>query len=61
MTSQMIRDTLVVGIRNAPLSERLQLDPKLTLETAKKMVHQREAVEEQQHLLKRFESEMELA
>ena len=46
MTSEMIRD---------------RLDLKLNLETAKKMVHQRETVEEQQHLLKRFETEMELA
>ena len=58
MTSEMIRDRLVVGIRNAPLSEHLQLDPKLTLETVKKMVRQREAVEEQQHILKRVESKM---
>ena len=36
MTSEMIRDRLGVGIRNAPLSERIQLDPKLTLKTAKK-------------------------
>ena len=61
MTSEIIRDRLVVGVRNASLSERLQLDLKLNLETAKKMVHQRETVEEQQHLLKRFETEMELA
>lgn len=35
------------------MSQRLQLDPNLTLETAKKMVRQREAVGEQQNLLKR--------
>lgn len=32
----MIRDRLVVGIRDTGLSERLQLDCKLTLEKAKK-------------------------
>lgn len=48
MRSEMIRDRLVVGIRDTNLSERLQLDPQLTLETAKKAVRQREAVKEQQ-------------
>jgi pyruvate-formate lyase len=38
MKSKMIRDRLVVGIRDLSLSERLQLDPKLTLEAAKKAV-----------------------
>ena len=31
---QMIRDRLVVGIRDTSLSERLQMDPDLTLENA---------------------------
>ena len=48
MKSELIRDRLVVGIRDTNLSERLQLDPKLTLESAKKAVRQREAVKEQQ-------------
>ena len=34
------------------LSERLQFDPELTLEKAKKIVRQREAVQEQQQILK---------
>ena len=38
MRSEMIRDRLVVGIKDTNLSERLQLDPQLTLETAKKAV-----------------------
>lgn len=54
--SQMMRDRLVVGIRNAQLSERLQLDADLTLEKAKNMVRQKEAVQEQQHILKGDES-----
>ena len=52
MTAEIIRDKLVVGIRDGPLSERLQLDPDLTLEKAKKMIRQREPVQEQQKVLK---------
>ena len=48
----MIRDRIVVGIRDETLSERLQLDSELTLEKAKILVRQREAVHEQQILLK---------
>ena len=51
LQSEMIRDRLVVGITDGTLSERLQLDPELTLEKAKKMVRQREAVHEQQKTL----------
>ena len=50
--SEMIRDRLVVGILDKTLSERLQLDPALTLEKAKQMISQREAVQEQQQVLK---------
>ena len=35
-TSEMIRDHLVIGIRDKTLSEKLQLDPGLKLEQAKK-------------------------
>ena len=52
MRDEMIRDRLVVGIRDCSLSEKLQLDPSLTLETAKKSIRQREAVHEQQKVLK---------
>ena len=45
---EMIRDRLVVGIRDSSPSERLQLDPKLTLESAKKAVRERKAVKKQQ-------------
>ena len=37
MKDEMIRDRLVVGIRDSSLSEKLQLDPALTLEKAKKL------------------------
>jgi len=52
LTSEMIRNRLVVGICDHHLSERLQLDSKLTLEKAKKAIHQHEAVQGQQNVLK---------
>lgn len=52
MTEEMIRDRLVVGIRDTTLSEKLQLDAALTLESAKKAIRQREAVHQQQLSLK---------
>ena len=48
---EMIRDRLVVGIRDASLSERMQMESDLTLDRAKKLVRQREAVHEQQEIL----------
>ena len=49
---EMICDCIIVGIHNYTLSERLQLDPDLTLEKVNKLVHQREAVHEHQQFLK---------
>ena len=46
LRDKMLRDCLVVGIRDAALSDKLQLEAKLTLEMAKKMVRQKEAVKE---------------
>ena len=51
LKNEMIRDCLVVGVRDTFLSERLQMDPDLTLEKAKKTIRQTEAVHEQQTLL----------
>ena len=48
---EMIRDRLVVGIRDESLSERLQMEVNLNLDTAKKLIRQREAVQQQQELL----------
>ena len=48
----MIRDRLVVGIRDIALSERLQTEPDLNLDKAKRMIRQWEAVQEQQMILK---------
>ena len=47
MKDEMIRDRIIIGIRDRPLSEQLQLDAELTLEKAKKRVRQREAIQEQ--------------
>jgi len=51
LTSQMIRDHLVVGIQDVSLSECMQMDADLTLEKAKKFVQQYEAVQEHNELL----------
>ena len=48
LRDEMIRDRIVVGIRDEAMSQKLQLDADLTLEAAKKMVRQREAVRAQQ-------------
>ena len=51
MRDELLRDRLVVGIRDAALSERLQLDAELTLEKTEKQVRQKEAVKEQRKQL----------
>ncbi|UYV71909.1 K02A2.6-like [Cordylochernes scorpioides] len=50
---QLIRDRIVVVVRDKALSERMQLDSELTLEKAVKMVRQQEAVRQQQVDLQR--------
>ena len=52
LTSELLRDRLVVGIQDSLLSECLELDPSLTLEKAKKVEYQTEAVQEHQIVLK---------
>ena len=52
LRDEMIRDRIVVGIRDEAMSQKLQLDTELTLEAAKKTVRQREAVREHQVQLK---------
>ena len=49
---EMIRDRLVVGLRDAKLSEKLQLDATLTLDKAVTQVRQAEAVKKQQTVLR---------
>jgi hypothetical protein len=46
LKEEMLRDRIVVGIRDHKLSERLQMDTNLTLEKAKQAVRQKEAVVE---------------
>lgn len=48
---EMIRNRIVVGLRDARLSEKLQLDPDLTLEKAIMQVQQAEAIKQQQALV----------
>ena len=50
--NEMIRDRVVVGIRDVRLSERLQLDAKLTLETAVQQARQAEVIKSQQPALR---------
>ena len=52
LMAEMIRDRLVVEILDKGLSEKLQLYPELTLEQAKTMVRQKEAVHEHQQVFK---------
>ena len=49
---EMIRDRIVVGIRNVALSEKLQLKADLTLEEAIRQVGQSEAIKSQQPFLR---------
>ena len=48
LTDKMIRDRIVVGLLDAKLSEKLQLDPELMLPKAVNQARQSEAVKKQQ-------------
>ncbi|KAK0135441.1 hypothetical protein N1851_028708 [Merluccius polli] len=52
LREQLIRDRIVVGLRDAKLSENLQLDADLTLENAIRRVKQSAAVKRQQPVLR---------
>ena len=52
LREELIRDRLVVSIRDARLSERLQLDSDLTLEKAVTSIRQSEMIHQQQSLLR---------
>ena len=56
---ELIRDRIVIGIRDAKLSERLQLDENLTLETAITKAKQAEMVHNQQDVVRNATSNME--
>ena len=47
LKDEMIREKIVVGILNKPLSERMQGEADLTLDKAKRMARQKEAIAEQ--------------
>ena len=56
LTEDLIRDRLVVGIRDTKLSSQLQMDPNLKLETAMTKVRQNEAAKEQRQQLQAGDS-----
>ena len=51
LKEELIRDRIVVGIRDKRLSERLQMNPDLTLAKAIQKVRQSETVKKQQTIL----------
>ena len=53
----MLRDCIVVGIRDCSLSEHLQMDANLTLDKVKRSVRQKEAIHEQTISLQGDEAE----
>ena len=56
LKDDLIQDCIIVRIRNKTLSEHVQLDLELTLEKANKVIRQREAVQEQQQIVKNITS-----
>jgi len=52
LKDEMLRDRIVVGIQDSAMSERLQMDGELTLEKAKKLARQKEAVKDQHKQLR---------
>ena len=53
LKDEMVRDRIVVGIRDEQLSERMQLDAHLTLKTAVDQTRQRETVRKQQSVVRK--------
>ena len=51
LKDQLIRDRIVVGLRNKKLSEKLQLDPDLTLAKAMAQARQNEEIKKQQNII----------
>ena len=48
LQDKMVRYRIVVGIQDAKLSQKLQMDPDLILEKATKLVRESEAIKQQQ-------------
>ena len=49
---EMLRDRIVVGLRDVNLSEKLQMNPELTLKQAQDIVRESEAIKKQQNELR---------
>ena len=56
LREELIRDRLLEDIHDSRLSERLQVDPELTLGKAVTIIRQLELVHQQQHFLRREET-----
>ena len=56
LNDEMIRDRIVVGIRDSGLSLQLQMDANLTLKKAMDMVRQNEAAKREQSLMRNLSS-----
>ena len=52
LREELIRDRIVVGLQDVKLSEKLQMDSSLTLQTAINKVRQNESVNKQQEILR---------
>ena len=52
LTNEMIRDRIVVGIRDNAVAERLQIDPELTLDKAISIARQGEMLKKQQPVVR---------
>ena len=52
LKEEMIRDRIVVGVKDATLSEKMQLESTLTLEKAVKMARESESVKKQQDVIR---------
>ena len=50
--NEMIRDRIVVGLRDASVAQKLQMDPELTLDEAVTLARQSEAVKTQQSVVR---------
>ncbi|XP_066029036.1 uncharacterized protein [Pocillopora verrucosa] len=61
LKDELVRDKIVVGLKDKKLSEKLQLDSKLTLEKAVTQARQSEAVKKQQGILQGTQPDPPLA
>ena len=57
LKEEMIRDRLVVGLRDMKLSEKLQMNAALTLENAAQQARQSESVKQQQEVIRHLQDQ----